>query len=201
MAATQPPPSPAPHPPPAIAYVSFSAEINQTTTEGLLAAVGELTMKGVKTIYLLLSTSGGDVRNGMNIYNILRALPVKVITHNVGNVDSIGNVVFLAGEERYSTKHSTFMFHGVAFNLTGPVSLDEKALRERIGVVTAEHKRIADIVADRTAGKLQAKEVEKWFAEATTRNSDEAKLNGIIHDIREAQVPPGAPFYQLAFKR
>ena len=128
------------------AYVSFSAEINQTTTEGLLAAVAELTMKGVTTIYLMLSTSGGNVMNGMTIYNVLRALPIKVITHNVGNVDSIGNVIFLAGSDRYATKHSTFMFHGVAFNTTGAESVDEKLLRERMGLVKAEHKRIASIV-------------------------------------------------------
>jgi len=187
-------------PQPTAAYVSFSAEINQTTTEGLLAAIAELMMKGVQTIYLMLSTSGGNVMNGMTIYNVLRALPVKVITHNVGNVDSIGNVIFLAGSERYATKHSTFMFHGVAFNTTGPESVDEKLLRERMGVVKAEHKRIASIMAERTR-KLKAEEVEKRFAEAMTRDPNEALADGIIHDIREVQIPAGAPFYQLAFKR
>ncbi len=40
-------------------------------------------------------------------------VPYKLITHNVGNVDSIGNVIFLAAEERYACSTSTFMFHGV----------------------------------------------------------------------------------------
>src|SRR3970040_1335170 len=64
---------------PVTAYISFSAEINQPTTEGLLAAVGELVSKGVKTIYLLLSTSGGNVMNGVTIYNVLRSLPITLI--------------------------------------------------------------------------------------------------------------------------
>ena len=34
-----------------------------------------------------------------------------------------------------------------------------------------------------------------------TRDPNEALADGIIHDIRDAQVPAGAPFYQLAFKR
>jgi ATP-dependent protease ClpP protease subunit len=185
---------------PTVAYVSFSAEINQTTAEGLLAAIGELVGKGFKTIYLMLSTSGGNIMNGMTIYNVLRSLPVKLITHNVGNVDSIGNVIFLAGEERYATQHSTFMFHGVAFHIGSPETQDEKLLKERMGVVKSDQGRIAGIIAQRT-GKLQAEEVEKWFAVAATRDPDYAKANGIIHDIRDVQIPDGAPFYQLAFKR
>lgn len=54
---------------------------------------------------------------------------------------------------------------------------------------------------NQTTTGLKAEEVEKWFAEAATRDPDDAKANGIVHDIRDAQIPPGAPFYQLAFKR
>ena len=46
--------------------------------------------------------------NGMNLYNFLRGLPIRLTTHNVGNVDSIGNAVFLAGEHRYACPHSPF---------------------------------------------------------------------------------------------
>ena len=59
--------------------------------------------------------------NGMNLYNVMRAMPFKLITHNVGNVDSIGNAIFLAGVARYACPHSTFMFHGVGFNCDSPL--------------------------------------------------------------------------------
>ena len=69
--------------------------------------------------------------NGLNLYNVLRALPTKLITHNVGNVDSIGNAIFLAGVERYACPHSTFMFHGVGFDAPANSRFEEKNLRER----------------------------------------------------------------------
>ena len=62
----------------------------------------------VQRVYLLLSTPGGSVMNGMNLYNVLKGMPFELITHNVGNVDSIGNVIFLAGEKRYATANATF---------------------------------------------------------------------------------------------
>ena len=81
-------------------YVTFSAEINVKTTESLLATMANLVNKQVKTVHLALSTPGGEVAAGLNLYNVLRALPIDLITHNVGNVDSIGNAVFLAGSKR-----------------------------------------------------------------------------------------------------
>lgn len=91
-------------------YVSFSAEINANTTESLIALLSDLSNKGTQRVYLMLSTPGGSVMHGITLYNVLRAFPFRLTTHNVGNVDSIGNAIFLAGEERLASPHSTFMF-------------------------------------------------------------------------------------------
>src|ERR1700683_2069856 len=100
-------------------YVMFSAEINVNTTESLLATMADIVNQGIPRVILCLSTPGGDVMCGMDLYNVLRGLPFELVTHNVGNVDSIGNAVYLAGERRLASPHSTFMFHGVAFTAEG----------------------------------------------------------------------------------
>jgi ATP-dependent protease ClpP protease subunit len=87
----------------------------------------------------MISTPGGSVMYGMNLYNVLRAFPIKLITHNVGNVDSMGNAVFLAGEERFACPHSTFMFHGVGFDFNGQFRLEEKLCKEKLEAIHAEH--------------------------------------------------------------
>jgi ATP-dependent protease ClpP protease subunit len=184
---------------PPVHYVSFLAEINPTTSETLLGIFGELIKNGASTVYLLISTPGGNVMCGMNLYNTLRALPIHLITHNVGNVDSIGNVVFLAGEQRFSCPHATFMFHGVGFDITDKVRLEEKMLRERLGSILADHERLAAILAERS--NITTNEAEKLFQEAQTRDPNYALSKGLIHEIKDAQVPSGAPFFQLVFKR
>jgi ATP-dependent protease ClpP protease subunit len=97
-------------PPNAAIYVTFSGEINAHTTESLIAAMANCANARAREVHLLMSTPGGAVMNGINLYNVLRGMPFKLVTHNVGNVDSIGNAIFLAGEERYACPHSTFMF-------------------------------------------------------------------------------------------
>ena len=179
-------------------YVSFSAEINPHTTEALIAALGACHNEGASAIYLLLSTPGGHVMNGMTLYNFMRSLPIPVTTHNMGNVDSIGNAVFLGGATRYASPHSTFMFHGVGFNTDAKTRLEEKFLRERLDGLLADQKRIGAIL-DRTS--LSTDKIKSLFGEAQTKDADFAASVGIVDEIREAQIPAGSPILSLVFQR
>lgn len=190
---------PLPAPPPKIAYVSFSAEIVAHTAESLLALMSKLANEGVQEVHLLLSTPGGSVMYGMNLYNVLRAMPFKLTTHNVGNVDSIGNAVFLAGTTRYACPHSTFMFHGVGFDMVQGGRLEEKLLRERLASLLSDQKRIGEIIAERT--KISPADVERFFTEAQTKDAAFAAGCGIVDEIRDVQIPPGYPVYSLVFQR
>ena len=190
---------PSESPNPTTTYVSFSAEINTNTTESLIATFANLANQNVNTVHLLISTPGGSVTNGINLYNIMRALPFKLITHNVGNVDSIGNAIFLAGIERYACPHSTFMFHGVGFDVAAGMRLEEKLLKERLDLINIEHNRIGSIIEERT--KLDKEAIAKLFLEAQTKDATYAIGCGIIHQIKDVEIPPGAPIISLVFKR
>jgi ATP-dependent protease ClpP protease subunit len=192
-------PRPQPAAPSARVYVSFSAEINANTTEALIALVSNQVNNTVPELYIMMSTPGGTVMNGLNLYNVLRAMPLKLVTHNVGNVDSIGNAIFLAGSERYACPHSTFMFHGVGFDIPGQTRLEEKILRERLGSILADQNRIGGIIRERTT--LNKRQVGNLFKEARTKDADYARSVGIIHDIRDVAIPPGAPVFSLVFQR
>ena len=148
-----------------VAYVSFSAEIVPKTTEALLGMCADLSNKGVEEQFiLLLSTPGGSVMHGLTIYNTLKALPFKLITHNVGSVNSIGNVIFLAGDERYCCPTATFMFHGVGFDVNGHMRLEEKNLKERLDSIRADQKKISQVIIDSTS--IDTDDIEGFFLEA-----------------------------------
>src|SRR5438477_2548373 len=173
------PPTP-PTPTPQTVYIVFTAEINPKTCQSLLAVIANCATQGVKIVHLLLSTPGGDVTQGITLYNVLRGMPFQLITHNAGNVDSIGNAVFLAGEPRYACKHSTFMFHGVGFNMANQtIRLEEKNVREMIDNITSNHGRIGTILEERT--KLDKAVVQELFREAQTKDATYAVGCGIVN--------------------
>jgi ATP-dependent protease ClpP protease subunit len=179
-------------------YVSFSAEVNVKTTESLIAVLAQQANNGVKNVHLLLSTPGGAVMNGLNVYNMMRAMPYKITTHNVGNVDSIGNAIFLAGEERYACPHSTFMFHGVGFDIQN-LRFEQKNLQESLDALMRDQERIGSILQERS--NLNAADVLELFREARTKDAAYALEKGLIHDIRDVQIPARSPIITLVFQR
>lgn len=180
-------------------YISFSAEIVPKTAESLIGLFANLANQNVPHVYLMLSTPGGAVMSGLNIYNVMRGLPFEITAHNVGNVDSIGNAIFLAGSKRYACPHSTFMFHGVGFDIQSPIRLEEKFLRERLDAIDADQRRIGQIIEERT--HLTREQVNGLFLEAQTKDAAFAVGCGIVHEVRDVQVPPGGPIVSLVFQR
>lgn len=181
------------------AYISFSAEINANTTEQLIATAAQLVAQGHNRLYIMLSTPGGAVMNGMNLYNVLRGLPAKIVFHNVGNVDSIGNAIFLAGDERYACEHSTFMFHGVGVDAPQGFRLEQKNAQEFLRSIVADQKRIASVITQRT--NLNQRQALNLFKEARTKDAPYAAAKGIVHDVRDVNMPPGSPVFSLVFQR
>ena len=137
--------------------------------------------------------------HGLTIYNILRGLPIRLITHNVGNVDSIGTVVYLAGEQRYACAQARFMLHGVSFTPMVQTQLFEKNFQEKLDSVRADQARIAAVYNDRAGISLD--DAEKFFLGETTITAEVARERGIVHELREVSIPAGSPVLQLVFNR
>ena len=186
--------------PPKIVYLSFSAEIDVKTVEQLLAFCSNKANEGYDEIHIGLSTPGGSVRDGVNAYHVLRALPIKIIMYNTGGVDSIGNAIFLAGDPRYAGKGTTFMFHGVGFDI-GPgtsVRLEEQTLQDRLDSIRADNVKIAGIISSRT--DIKAKEAADLFREQATKDTAYAHKHGFIDAVKDFSVPKGVDIFQMVFK-
>jgi len=161
-----------------------------------MAAIAQRLAQGTTDFYFLLSTPGGQVASGMTLYNFLHGIPATVTMHNIGNVDSIGNAIFVAADaaNRYACAHSTFMFHGVGLDIQN-VRLEEKNAREVVHTILADQTRIADVLVARTG--LTKNQARQLFREARTKDAMHAKSAGIIADIRDVQIPAGADVVSL----
>lgn len=185
-------PSAAAHP----AVLTFASGIDQRTIETLMRAAGELVAGGCDELTILFSTGGGNVNNGVTLYNFLRALPVKVVMVNVGSVDSIGIVIFLAGDERYTAPTGTFMFHGVTWNLP-QMPHGQKRLKEIVQSIETDEQRMAFIIRERTA--FPSEDTERLFDQEAVKDADWALEHGFVHAIQAPVVAAGVPVHVLTF--
>src|SRR5881396_644821 len=97
------PSSPTAVPEPKTIYINYFDGINEAKVKVLMAVCSELIGKQhPDQLYFLFSSNGGSINAGITFYNFLRALPTEIVMHNIGSIDSIATVIFLAGEKRFA---------------------------------------------------------------------------------------------------
>lgn len=91
-----------------------------------LAKEIESLSEDVETINVFINSYGGEVAEGLAIYNSLRRHKAKVKTYCDGFACSAASVVFMAGDERIMSNASLLMIHNAWLYTTG----DPKQLRK-----------------------------------------------------------------------
>jgi ATP-dependent Clp protease, protease subunit len=194
MSSSPTPPLPLPTQPTKL-FLSFTAKVNEQTTTALMNVLAAAIQQGIKDLTLMLSTPGGSVMHGMTLYNYLSALPVDLATYNIGNVDSIGAIVFLAGTKRFACPHSTFMLHPVAFGFQGAQNYEQPDLTAIVQSLEADQARIAGIYAERSG--LEKGNALSLFNQQKTYSATEAKSLGFVHEVKALAIDPGAQVVHL----
>lgn len=76
-------------------------------------------LKDVSKINVYINSYGGEVAEGLAIYNALKRHKAKVVTHCDGFACSISSVIFMAGDERVMSNTSTLMIHNAWSRVSG----------------------------------------------------------------------------------
>jgi ATP-dependent protease ClpP protease subunit len=169
--------------------VMLTGDVTQASATRLMSEVTQRVGQGARSLLLAMSTPGGNVYWGVTVYNFLRGLGIEVITHNLGRVDSIGGVIYLAGDRRYTVRQGRFLLHSVAWTFGGQnPSIPEKQLRDTLTNVERDRDTIAAIVAERTRAALE--EVRTDMFETRVLAASEAIEYGFVHEIKDEVFEP-----------
>jgi len=152
---------------------------NEIGSNGIQAAefVEELNQIKSPTIKLRLNTPGGDVFDGIAIFNALKSHPAKIETHIEGLAASIGSVIALAGDTVYMSKSGHYMIH----NVWGAALGDAGEFRKAADRLDKIGESIVNIYTDRTG--RPAEQVKAWMNNETWFSADEAKAAGFVDEI------------------
>ena len=109
-------------------YIVFTADVQAVQAGKLRVAITEAVNNAFDEIYLLISSGGGNVFEGLGLAAFIKTLPIPVITHNISQIDSVAGVIFAAGTKRLANTNSSFLFHGVTNYINQ--TLNETQLKE-----------------------------------------------------------------------
>lgn len=137
-------------------------------------------VKGVKALDIYVNSEGGDVFDGIAIYNMLRRFDAEKTVHIDGIAASIASVIALAGDRIVTGAGATWMIH----NPWGFAMGGSAEMRKTAEVLDQKREDIVDIYAARTGAsraELRAlMDAETWMTAA------EAKERGFTDEIAEA---------------
>jgi len=162
--------------------INFTGPITASTCGQLIEKGSQAVQQDASSLTLNLATMGGECSYGFTMYNFLLSLEIPVHTHNLGTVESMGNIVFLAGQRRTACQHSKFLFHPFHWHLHG--SVDHSRMSEYAMSLDYDLHLYARIVAERTQDAREVLETEKYLT-AAPRILDPAQglATGMIHAI------------------
>jgi len=125
--------------------------------------VSQLKALDAKSINVHINSYGGDVSEGLAIYNVLREHPAKVHTICDGFACSAASVVFMAGEERTMSPASLLMIHNAWTVAMGNADTLRKAATDIETITQASveaYKKVATISEDEIKALMDA---ETWI--------------------------------------
>tara|TARA_R110002020_G_scaffold213148_1_gene419858 strand:- start:167 stop:1156 length:990 start_codon:yes stop_codon:yes gene_type:complete len=129
---------------------------------------------------LHLNCVGGDVFEGMAIYNVIKKRKAKTTVYIEGIAASMGSVIALAADEVIMAENSLFMIH----NAFGGAMGEAKEMRKTAAVLDKISNEIADIYTKKT--NLPFGKIKEMMDEETWLNADEAFELGFIDSISDA---------------
>lgn len=168
--------------------IMFTCGVNQVTVNALIGNCLGAINQGATELNIYISSQGGDLVAGFTAYHFLKALPIPVRTHNLSNVESVANIIFLAGSERKANPGCRFLLHPFHWGLVG-TSVDHSRVSEWSSCLNNDLERFIDVVeinVDSGKGRDKWKEI---ISSATIADATTAADWGLVHEIATASYP------------
>ena len=141
----------------------------------------------VKTINVHINSYGGEVAEGLAIYNSLKNHSAKVKTYCDGFACSIASVIFMAGDERIMSNASLLMIHNAWSYVMGNANelrkqaddldkITQASINAYMNHVSISEKELKELLDNETW--LDCNEaLTKGFATKITENADSDKAS------------------------
>ena len=154
----------------------YDTDVSAAKLSKQLEAIGD-----VEKIDVFINSYGGEVAEGLAIYNALRRHPAKVTTYCDGFAASIASVIFMAGDERVMNEASLLMIHNAWTTATGNAE-ELKKQAEDLEIITQ-----ASVEAYKAHSNLTQEEIQELLNAETWILPEKAMEYGFATGINKTE--------------
>jgi ATP-dependent protease ClpP protease subunit len=119
--------------------------------------------------------------------------------HNIGSIESIANVAFLAGSKRLACPNTRFMFHDFTWTYGQQETLDRDHMRERAESLDADANQFIELFQLRSKLTKDLFEERQLLRQPSFVSPDQALEWGIVEQVVEAMLPSGVPILNVDY--
>ena len=138
-------------------------------------------LAGVKEITLRLNSPGGNVFDGLAMYNSLKKFPAKIITEIDGMALSIASIVALAGDEVRMAGNAVYMIHN-PWTMAAGDAVEMRKIADQLDLV---RDSLAGTYVAKTKEQSSLEQISDWMNAETWFNADEALKAGFVDQITD----------------
>lgn len=178
---------------PPIVYATFSLGINQDSTQKLFQSLAVAMANNVQHVHLVFHTSGGNVGDGIAIYNYFKTLPIDLTLYNTGIVASVGVVAYLGAKFRKVSRYGTFGIHRSQISIQRATANTMTAMAE--GAIIDDQRTEAIL---REYIQLPAKKWDDLNHYDLNFSAEDSVKIGFAQEIGEFSPPPGSRVFNIA---
>lgn len=139
-------------------------------------------LQGVTDINVYINSYGGEVGEGLAIYNALKRHPAQVTTYCDGFACSIASVIFMAGDKRVMGNPSRLMIHDAWTSVYGANADELRKQADDLDNVTA-----ASVKAYMARINIEEEKLREMMKAETWLTEEEALEMGFATDVDEVE--------------
>jgi ATP-dependent Clp protease protease subunit len=167
--------------------VHFIGPINHNSVCTIRNLCLQAVQSDASKIELHMSTEGGNMTSGFALYFFLKSLPIPLTTWNIGSIESVGVVIFLAGERRFACPDTRFLVHPLHWGFGNLVAADHSRVSEWRDCLDFDAERYAKIFEDATGGATDIR--ANLNSNARIFNAQQALDAKIIEKVEQVRLP------------
>ncbi|AFZ11310.1 peptidase S14 ClpP [Crinalium epipsammum PCC 9333] len=162
---------------PYVLRIMFFRGVDINTVSNLISVIE--TYNTPERIEIYMSSFGGNPEAALVAYNYLTSLPIEVHTYNLGHIASAATVIFCAGDKRYASPRSSFLFHELKVSFSGEDRTENYG--RYLDYYDLQKKRTNSAI--KQCSQFSDSELNVMYTDGKVLSAENAKTSGYVTGI------------------
>lgn len=128
--------------------IIFDMDITPKSMSVLTHALVDGNSSSCASIFLFISSSGGNVPAALAVATFIETISKPVYTVNFGHVDSAAIILYAAGIKRFCATQGSFLFHALSKETAHMMTI--RQLRTELAILEKDTRTVCSFLAKRT---------------------------------------------------